>query len=515
MDYVAIITIEMDQVGRSKHFSLDAYLAHKEGSFLAKQQSQQQHQPSLSQSSYQRLQQVLPNNKSSRVKCQTTGAQLMAEMILEDLSASLENTQVLTPPPPSYSSYIQVEATAPVLDADPLVEDLDILKGRVMSFIGDRVEEGLSVMLNRMKHTLQLAKNLQTFLKRTFECYAVQGKESLKLIASLSQDKKEDFLTFDLCWQGVLEAQKGIAELLTRASTTLISEAEELSDCIKIHSKSRKQIKEESAKVKRIMEENEELCEKIKTKMEGLEKKKAGTGLFVMRQEELLAKREATAAMYEKQRKLCKELRMQYENNQLPLFIKTLVECDYELMQSMNKHLHSYKEAMREISNCMCVNGGGINKSIGLLKEKDDLINYVEKFLERPLADERGILKIEQGFQAPFVIQKCIEAISKRGIDSPGLYRISSSVVQLERIKQQLQSDPLSVDFASLDLDLIAGLCKSYLRDLKEPLVSQTILRELLACNEDKLGKIKLILSSKLAPSNFSCLSYLIRHLFQ
>lgn len=83
----------------------------------------------------------------------------------------------------------------------------------------------------------------------------------------------------------------------------------------------------------------------------------------------------------------------------------------------------------------------------------------------------------------PNLIRKCVEEINKRGLETTGIYRICGNAAKKKALRAQFENNSESVDLSQtenpVDVNIITGLLKDYLRELPQPLLSQDI-RELL-----------------------------------
>lgn len=72
----------------------------------------------------------------------------------------------------------------------------------------------------------------------------------------------------------------------------------------------------------------------------------------------------------------------------------------------------------------------------------------------------------------PPIVRKCVDCLSITGvIDTEGLFRRSGSYAVINDLKRRVNAGE-NVDFTDVDTHAIAGLLKSFLRDLTEPLLT-------------------------------------------
>lgn len=80
----------------------------------------------------------------------------------------------------------------------------------------------------------------------------------------------------------------------------------------------------------------------------------------------------------------------------------------------------------------------------------------------------------------PPIVRKCVDSLSISGvIDTEGLFRRSGSLVVINDIKKRVNTGE-NVDFTDVDTHAIAGLLKTFLRDLKEPLLTYELYDEII-----------------------------------
>ena len=92
-----------------------------------------------------------------------------------------------------------------------------------------------------------------------------------------------------------------------------------------------------------------------------------------------------------------------------------------------------------------------------------------------------------EGSKIPNLIRKCVEEINERGLETTGIYRICGNAAKKKVLRAQFESNSASVDLSRtenpIDVNIITGLLKDYLRELPQPLLSQGV-RELLCDTE-------------------------------
>ncbi|XP_019853956.1 PREDICTED: rho GTPase-activating protein 29-like [Amphimedon queenslandica] len=93
-------------------------------------------------------------------------------------------------------------------------------------------------------------------------------------------------------------------------------------------------------------------------------------------------------------------------------------------------------------------------------------------FLEHLKATKRHI---------PIIVTKCINEIDERGLNTQGLYRISSAKSKMEKLCQLFEAGSERVDLSDLPPHLISSCLKLYFRQLPEPLLTFSLYQEFLS----------------------------------
>ena len=123
----------------------------------------------------------------------------------------------------------------------------------------------------------------------------------------------------------------------------------------------------------------------------------------------------------------------------------------------------------------------------------------------------------------PLIVRKCVEEIERRGLTSQGLYRISGNARRKKQLHAQFDEDSTTVDLSEEnypDVNIIAGILKDYLRELPEPLITESLSKILINAAKDKVqeqdvASQKRVLSKllvQLPQINRATLVYLLNH---
>lgn len=119
----------------------------------------------------------------------------------------------------------------------------------------------------------------------------------------------------------------------------------------------------------------------------------------------------------------------------------------------------------------------------------------------------------------PFVITTCVREVERRGINEVGLYRVSGSASDLQRLKRTFENDPYEAEqlLKEVDINTVTGLLKLYLRELPEALFTDALYPkffEAFSKHDQEEKKVMLLnLFSKLPEVNQNVTVFLIDHM--
>lgn len=77
-------------------------------------------------------------------------------------------------------------------------------------------------------------------------------------------------------------------------------------------------------------------------------------------------------------------------------------------------------------------------------------------------------------------MRKCVDSLSITGvIDTEGIFRRSGNYSDILALKQKVNAGADDVDFKETNTHVVAGLLKSFLRELSEPLLTYELYEEI------------------------------------
>lgn len=117
----------------------------------------------------------------------------------------------------------------------------------------------------------------------------------------------------------------------------------------------------------------------------------------------------------------------------------------------------------------------------------------------------------------PPIVRKCVDSLSITGvIDTEGIFRRSGGHGQINELKQKVNRGE-EVDLKNIDVHVIAGLLKSFFRDLCEPLLTYELYDDITNFleipKEERSRTVKHMLREKFPTENYELFKYLIEFL--
>ncbi|CEP16580.1 hypothetical protein [Parasitella parasitica] len=121
----------------------------------------------------------------------------------------------------------------------------------------------------------------------------------------------------------------------------------------------------------------------------------------------------------------------------------------------------------------------------------------------------------------PLIIEQCIQAVEKRGMDYEGIYRKSGGAAQMRLIHQSFDAgDPIDLedDDSINDICAVTSVLKQYFRELPDPLLPFNLYPQFIDAVSNQEGQSKTDtfaeLLAQLPKVNYDTLRLLIQHLF-
>ncbi|XP_039963888.1 rho GTPase-activating protein 68F isoform X2 [Bactrocera tryoni] len=117
----------------------------------------------------------------------------------------------------------------------------------------------------------------------------------------------------------------------------------------------------------------------------------------------------------------------------------------------------------------------------------------------------------------PPIVRKCVDSLSITGmIDTEGIFRRSGNHSEIIALKERVNRGE-DVDLSNVNVHVIAGLLKSFLRDLSEPLLTFELYDNITSFldwqKEERSRNVTQLIREKLPEENYELFKYLVEFL--
>ncbi|CAF1255675.1 unnamed protein product [Rotaria magnacalcarata] len=133
------------------------------------------------------------------------------------------------------------------------------------------------------------------------------------------------------------------------------------------------------------------------------------------------------------------------------------------------------------------------------------------------LRPSMNLLDHEHGEIVPIVIRETIDYVKSCGLNEPGIFRRTTSVLLIKQIQEKYNAGETVVFQQYADVHLAACVLKTFLRDLTEPLLTYHLYPEIIGLSALKLHNqvqvIRDLIIEKLPARNYHVLKYLTEFL--
>ncbi|TPX67909.1 hypothetical protein SpCBS45565_g03438 [Spizellomyces sp. 'palustris'] len=259
---------------------------------------------------------------------------------------------------------------------------------------------------------------------------------------------------------------------------------------------------------------------------------------------------------YKTQLQQTNTIRSAYFQNHLPRFIRLLKETNDECDQGLQYHLVKYAQElesslMKEATTLSPLENEkpGIVKMVENINNERDFEEYAAGYVQNTKqllksdhqytpysmsAEANSIVQAKPSFgvdlvalmerdgvPVPAVVTKCIDCVEQSGMGVQGLYRMSGSTAQVQKLRMLLNKDPDTVRMEewTSDIHIVTGVLKLYFRELPDPLFPRAMYRQLIEAAKIDDDRLRLIniheLVNQLHDANYATLQALSGHLWR
>ncbi|XP_048871360.1 rho GTPase-activating protein 27-like isoform X5 [Brienomyrus brachyistius] len=192
--------------------------------------------------------------------------------------------------------------------------------------------------------------------------------------------------------------------------------------------------------------------------------------------------------------------------------------------------LHSYEEEDGDSLRKSVNKPGALVTDPEQKKVRTKLLKFLQKRPTLQSVKEKGYIK-DNVFGCPLVtlcaqerttiprfVEKCINAVEKRGLDIDGLYRVSGNLAVIQKLRHKADHDELDLEDGQWeDVHVITGALKLFFRELPEPLFPYSYFNNFIAAIKisdynEKVAYMSQLVKSLPAP-NHDTMELLFSHL--
>ncbi|KAI9030019.1 Rho GTPase activation protein [Phycomyces nitens] len=409
------------------------------------------------------------------------------------------------------------------------------------------------------------------------------GKQMAKLAQTTAEafDKAHPRSgTYGDAWTSILKVHETMGEQRLKFATDIAEVADDLLLLSKDTEKSRKQAKEVGQKHEKTLSDADTALEKSKQRYElhceewerailqknGEPVNAPKKGLFKsnktqaqMERIEEDARTKATLAdqTYRQQLQAANVARQDYYQAHLPNTLTALKnvgeECCVALRYQLARYAYIFEQALTAdgiaLDNDDALSGLGLRSLTEKIDKDGDLNNYIKSYSGRGVKVQKNeipykeysmsvtalhVLNPNPVFgvelntlmerdknEVSLILTKCCEAVDAYGLNTVGLYRISGTNTQIQRLKASFDRDCAAVNLLSeeniSDINNITSLLKLWLRELPDPLFPRSMFQRFLGAAKIEDDRMRVLglhtVINDLPDAHYATLKYLMSHL--
>ncbi|KAJ3342926.1 hypothetical protein HDU93_000585 [Gonapodya sp. JEL0774] len=440
------------------------------------------------------------------------------------------------------------------------------------------VEGGMQIMWERVKHNVESARLFTTFLQERVKLEKSYGEGLNNLARNLMKQTDRDATalkdgSYNENWKHFLQLHETIGIKRITFSRVLQQNLDEMKALCDGAEMSRKQLKKSAKDAQDEMGKSAKECEK-KYELAQVQADQAqreygfnvsgssassgagmkGLGGLFSKQPPLTRAIDLAGEAERKAQKLNIEFnhqlghyhkkREEFANYTAPRIVRALKEENDQLDSRLKVQLAKYALSFEDgiVADATLISPMEEGTSLRCIIDEINLDEDFQRYLSRTVRDMKAsqpsylslkrkseifgvpledILRREGG-QVPVIVQKCVEAIERRGLTEIGVYRLASALSQVHKLRNLAESDLDKMDFAAETsapdgISAIASLLKLYFRELPDGLFPRSLYDTFIRAakiEEPSLQQNQIHQAVNMLPDqNYLVLRYLIQHL--
>ncbi|ORX50194.1 RhoGAP-domain-containing protein [Hesseltinella vesiculosa] len=441
---------------------------------------------------------------------------------------------------------------------------------------------GFQCLSDKVKEDMQAAKDASLFLKKRAAIEEEYGKQMAKLAQSMSEsfDKSHPRSgTYGDAWISMLKVHETIGEQRIKFSNSILEVAEDLQLLHKDTERGRKQVKDTGTRFEKALVDADANLEKLKLKYDsqnedwertvmqknndplhvpkkGIFKNSKTPAQLSRLEEEARYKVTLADKNYRQQLQSTNASRQEYYQAHLPKILTDLKaiddECCVALRYQLARYSYIYEEALAADGIALDNDDGLGLRSLTEKIDKDaDFTLFINSYhgrngktsksdspykdynlvtVQTPVTNANpnpvfgvplNTLLVRDQQEVPWILRKCAETVETYGLNVVGIYRLSGTNSQIQKLKGAFDRDCNAVNLNSeeylSDINNITSVLKLWFRELPEPLFPSASYQQFLdaAQIEDDIKRVLGLhaVINDLPDAHYATLKYLMSHL--
>ncbi|KAF7724834.1 hypothetical protein EC973_000719 [Apophysomyces ossiformis] len=438
----------------------------------------------------------------------------------------------------------------------------------------------LDCLLDKVKQDMQAAKDAVTFLKKRAAIEEEYGKQMAKLSQSMAEtfDKAHPRSgTYGDAWTSILKVHETIGEQRIKFAGDITEVADDLQLLYKDTEKGRKQAKEMGLKHEKALNDAEISLGKCKQKYEmfseewerailqkngetvhipkkGFFKNNKTQAQLEKAEEEARAKATMADQNYRAQLQTTNISRQQYFQNHLPNILTGLKavgdECCVALRYQLARYAYIFEQAVMADGIALDNDDGlGIRSLTEKINMEADTSEFIRSYSDRVGRVQKNEIPYKEysmsptalhvlnpypvfgisltdlmerdRSEVPLFLKKCTEAVETYGLNTAGIYRISGTNTQVQKLKSAFDRDCRNVNLHAeeniSDINNITGLIKLWFRELPDPLFPTSMYKHFLNAAKIEDDQMRILglhtVINDLPDAHYASLKFFMCHL--
>ncbi|CAO3690239.1 unnamed protein product [Umbelopsis ramanniana] len=445
---------------------------------------------------------------------------------------------------------------------------------------GDLSQSGLHCLLDKVKQDMHSTKDAMMFLKKRAALEEEYGKQMTKLAQSMAESFEKAHPragSYGDAWTSILKVHEKIGEQHVKFSTEITEVADDLQLLFKDTEKSRKQAKEQGLRHERQVADADLALEKAKQKYElhseqweqsillknnepsqltkkALFKSNKTQAQLDRTEEEARAKAASSDQIYRQQLNITNATRAEHFKTHLPNSLTNLKsigdECNVALRYQLARYAYIYEQALTADGYALDNDDGlGLRSLTEKIDKDSDLEDYIKQYGGRTSRTQKSeipykeysmsktaksvlnpnpvfgvdlaILMERDREEVPVILRKCAEAVETYGLNTVGIYRVSGTNTQIQKLKSAFDRDCRNVNLNAeenvSDINNITSVLKLWFRELPDPLFPRAAYQHFLNAAKIDDERMRVLglhsIINDLPDANYATLKFLMNHL--